>query len=376
MSYDLRIWTVEQPQLRTALAALGFEFERDSYVSRLTQGQIVIPDPLAVEAEDVPDGISHQLPGIRYLVEAHVEPSPPEPAIVKKLVSLGKAIGRDFRGVIEDPQTGEVLLPTGIRRLLDYERPELFTLLQLSWWFIDEAILSADRLRQMLDVIDRTVPEALPRRYGLYEPPKQKYESKADFVKYLLDNARKSIVWYPTNPVDGVYFSIPQKIGPTRIGYRFGYLSIAIDAAVIDMPGWSRSVNELFKLVTGILAPFYGDMYFLKDHVRSRTVSSSTGTSEQHPIVSWWWNGVPRQLGVGLVVGQPLSDMIRIKSRYETLDNGCRLVLPKEDDMRRPIKSNEVEMQDGLRQPTASQAFGVGQKRYPRIWIFPGPFAG
>ncbi len=376
MSYHLRIWTVEQPQLGTALAALGFEFERDSYVSRSSQGQIVIPDPVAVEAEDVPDAISHQLPGLRYLAEAHVEPSPTEPAIVKNLASIARSIARDFRGVVEDPQTGEVLLPTGIRRLPKYERPELYTLLQLSWWFNDEAILSGDRLRQMLDMIDRTVPEALPRRYGFYEPPKQRYESKDDFVEYLLDNAKKSIVWYPTKPVDGVYLSIPEKIGPTRIGYRFGYLSIAIDAAVVDMPGWSRSVNELFKGVTRILAPFYGDMYFLKDHVRSRTVSSSTGRSEQHPIVSWWWNGIPKQLGVGLIVGQPLSDMIKIKSRYETLDNGCRLVLPKEDDMRQPIKSNEVEIHDGLRQPAASQPFGVGQKRYPRIWIFPGPFAG
>ena len=375
MSYDLKIWTVQEPQLGATLGALGFEFDHDSYILPSSRGQILVSDQLAVEAEDVPDQISHQLPGIRYLVEAHIEPGSTDTTLVNRLVGVARSMAKKFRGVVEDPQTGEVILPTGIKRLLDYQKPELFTLMQLSWWFNDESLLAADRLRQMLEVIDRTIPEALPRRYGLYEPPKQKYEGREAFLKFLLDNARRSIVWYPTSPVDGVYVGIPEKIGPTRIGYRFGYLSITVDAAVIDMPGWSRSVNELFKGLSGVVAPFYGDAYLLKDHVRSRTVSSSGRTSEQHPTTSWWWNGVPRKLGIGLVVGQPLIDRISIKSRYETLDNGCRLVLPKEDDMRREISASEVKIEDGLRQPLTPPDFLVGQKRYPRIWPFPGPFA-
>ena len=63
-----------------------------------------------------------------------------------------------------------------------------------------------------------------------------------------------------------------------------------------------RAIERLFKNISYVITPFYGDIYILKKHIRSRSVSFSDGETEQHPIVSWWWNGIPRKLGIGLVI--------------------------------------------------------------------------
>ncbi len=374
MSYDVRIWTVEQPQLGNTLSKLGFESADNAYILPLKKGQILISNHTPVEAEDIPDQISRELPGIRYLVEAYLEPITSEERPIKMIINTAKSIAKDWRGVVENPQTDEIILPSGIKRVLDYEKNELFTLMELSWWFNNEKILEIDHLRQLIDMIDRTIPEVLPRRYGLYEPPKEKYLDKESFIKYLSNNVKGSIVWYPTKPVDYVQLGIPEKIGPMRIGYRFGQLSISIDAAVIDMPGWSRSLNELFRGISQIINPFYGDIYFLINHVRSRTVSYLNRTSEIHPISAWWWNGVPRKLGVGLVIGEPLQEYVHIKSNFITLENGCWLILPDQDNVFRELTPREIEVNKGLLQPIEPENH-MGNKLYPKIWPFSGPYA-
>jgi len=375
MSYDIRVWTVENPRLRETLIAAGFESQDDFYVLPLKQGRITISNQTSVAFGDIPDEISRELPGIRYLVEGSLEPFTSEEHSVARLVGAARLIGREWRGVVENPQTGEIIMPSGVKRLAEYEKQERFTLLTLSWWFNDEEILKVDRLRQFIDLIERSILEALPRRYGLYEPPQEKYQGKEPFIRYLSENARKSIIWYPTKPVDYVSFSVPQRIGPSPMGYRFGHLSVSVDDAVVDMPGWSRALNQFFKGVSQIVNPIYGDMYFLKNHLRSKTVSRLDKASEEHPTSAWWWNGIPRKLGVGLVVGEPLKDKIRFKREFTTLGNGSALVLPEENDMHREVTSRDVAVDEELLQPRETVIFGIGKKRYPRTWPFAGPFS-
>ncbi len=134
-------------------------------------------------------------------------------------------------------------------------------------------------------------------------------------------------------------------------------------------------MNQLFTGISEIVNPIYGDMYILKDHLRSKTVSHSDVSTEHHPVTAWWWNGIPRKMGVGLLVGVPLKEKVRFKRQFITLDNGCALILPDEDDMHREITSRDVDVDKHLWRPRERDVLGVGKKNYPRIWPFQGPFS-
>lgn len=224
--------------------------------------------------------------------------------------------------------------------------------------------------------MEKHIPEALPRRYGLYEPPKEIFTTLDSFNNFLLENINDSIVWYPTKPVDYVHLSIPKPIGPTRIGYRFGHFSISIDAAVLSMVGWETEIIRLFKNISEIIAPFYGDIFILNNYIRTRTVSYSDDKTEKHPITSWWWNGIPRESGLALVLGKPILEYLKMNREYDSLGNGCKLFIKNIEDKNDEIYK-DIKIPNNLFQPKAIffNLFNSGGFTgvYPKIWPFDGP---
>ncbi len=61
MSYDVRIWTVENPVLGETLLSGGFGAEDNFYVLPLKQGRISVSNQGSVAFEDVPDTITREL---------------------------------------------------------------------------------------------------------------------------------------------------------------------------------------------------------------------------------------------------------------------------------------------------------------------------
>jgi MFS-type transporter involved in bile tolerance (Atg22 family) len=98
------------------------------------------------------------------------------------------------------------------------------------------------------------------------------------------------------------------------------------------MPGWKTAIERLFINISEVIQPFYGDIRILKNNIRSRSVSCSDFKTDMHPIASWWWNGIPREFGIGLVLGNPLIGLLNIKGNHIVLNNGCRLILDFTDE--------------------------------------------
>lgn len=373
MSYDLRIYTIEKQDFSILKSKFNINITKDGFIYPLSNHQIVVTNENPIEDEDIPQQVGKELPGLKYLIECNLEPITDKEKHIKELLKIGKIIAKNGIGVIENPQTDEIILPSGIKRVFTTEKTERFSVLELSWWFNDNSILQNDNLRQLLNIIEKHMPEALPRRYGEYEPPKEKFIDINTFNDYLLKNVRNSIVWYPNKPVDYVHFGIPEYIGPMRIGYRFGIFSISMDSIVLSMPGWKTSITRLFKNISSILNPFYGDIYILKNHVRSRTVSLSDRSTEHHPIVSWWWNGIPKNLGIGMVIGNQLHEFVKIKKPTFELDNNCKIIIS--DDFKE-LSLNDLEINKNIYQvkDNSDNIFGGAKKLYPKIWPFDGPF--
>jgi len=313
MSYDLRIYTIQKQNFIDLLNQFNISMNNDGFALQLKNHQIVVADETEIEDDDIPQLVGKALPGIKYLIECSLQPLTNDEKMVKELEKLGKAIAKNGIGVIENPQTDKIILPSGVKRVSSVEKTERFSLIELSWWFNHDNLFKQEDICRLLAVIEKNVPEALPRRYGLYEPPKEKFTTTDSFCTYLVENAKQSVVWYPSKPVDYVSFSIPEFIGPMRLGYRFGHFSISIDSAVLNMPGWKTAIERLFINVSEILLPFYGDIYILENHIRSRSVSYSDSETVKHPITSWWWNGIPKKLGLGIVLGNPLLSSLNYK---------------------------------------------------------------
>ena len=78
-------------------------------------------------------------------------------------------------------------------------------LLQWSWFSIGrERTKPSAHFVQILMRLEELMPEALPRRYGLYEPPKEKVRDSGfdAFSEWAFANLTEGIVIYPDRPFD------------------------------------------------------------------------------------------------------------------------------------------------------------------------------
>jgi hypothetical protein len=80
-------------------------------------------------------------------------------------------IAKREHGILLDPQSGTVTLPSGIQRFMGTDPYENASLIALSRWFTKGPLGEGNRYDLFLDILEAELPEALPRRYGKFEPP-------------------------------------------------------------------------------------------------------------------------------------------------------------------------------------------------------------
>ena len=241
MSYDIRLYTINKPNWQILCNEYSLQNEvNDTLIVNKKDYQFIFMKEVPVLEEDIPDDLFKSLPGLQYLIECSIQPITSKENVIKDIIRIIKGIAKNAIGTIYNPQTDEIITPSGLTRTIKYEKTEKFSVLELTWWFNSRNVLEKNNLINLLKIIEKYIPEALPRRYGEFEPPKETYSSIETFADFLIQNSKMN-VWYPTKPVDYVHFAIPDIIGPVKMGYRFGILSIQIDACVIEMPGWKKN---------------------------------------------------------------------------------------------------------------------------------------
>jgi hypothetical protein len=67
------------------------------------------------------------------------------------------------------------------------QKKQRFSILKMSWWYEGDLLATREKLDGFIGLLGRYLPEALPRRYGLFEPPQFTYEEtgKGHFVDLL-----------------------------------------------------------------------------------------------------------------------------------------------------------------------------------------------
>jgi len=318
MSYDINIWSINSvDDLKQSILEEGFkELADNSYSLESKNWQITLHQSTA-EDEDVPDEALSLLPGIKYMLELHLEPISAPKTAYTQLNKLAKILARQTTGVIEDKQEDTYSLPSGIKKYNPpkREKEERFSILEMSWWFEHKNFSNRQHIVSFLKLLEKYLPEALPRRYGLYEPPQFKYEETGfeHFVDFL--SKEESIVCYTTKPVLGISLGFNDAPGFVNHGgkrkYKCSYITISLDAAVLGQSHWQEHLPKMWKTLSSEIQPFYGDVRILKNYISGKATYWGDATSERHPVKGWWWRGIPKHSALAMVIGKPYTQLWR-----------------------------------------------------------------
>ncbi|ALE07439.1 hypothetical protein AL755_21390 [Arthrobacter sp. ERGS1:01] len=253
MSYDLSVY---------AAAPLGFEellalvrstagFDVDGSVASDAESLMVvrgarraycftIDGPFEVEAEDVPEEITASIIGAKAMYQVLVEGS--EEASIPHAARFARKLAKAVKGAMLDEQTdgvwpkakgSRVARPREVARPTELVTVNFYTLM---------SEVPEDLPGKYVSLARRYLPEALPKRFGPYEPPQGNLERDGD--QAFTD------VWRE-NPLSTLYFNCDYPIawgsmpGPQR-NKPVGQTSLYLDGAALSDPNWLESLRRFF----------------------------------------------------------------------------------------------------------------------------------
>jgi hypothetical protein len=308
VSYDVHIWSVYPISLPSTLPDRAkWQQQGDSWIYEARNWQIVVEHSVKVLSEDIPEEAAKLLAGISYLADLSLEPINAPKNARKLLKAVSAGLSKAAHGLIVDPQTDIIETPSGVKRYQPQKREERFSILDMSWWFGDGPLLKSTGVDDFFNLLEKSLPEAIPKRYGLFEPPQHVYAEtgKEHFLAFLHEHLNDVIVWYPNRPVVNVSLHCSVDWGADRRGFRVNYVEIGIESAVLEQPGWKTAISRFWRAASKVIQPFYGDVRTMKGFVRMGATFGSDIQTDFHPVKGPWWTGIPRVMGHAAVLGPP-----------------------------------------------------------------------
>jgi hypothetical protein len=366
MSYDLQIWSVRPVEPSKEAKLSGKDW------------QIVINESDKIFPEDVDEEISVLLPGIRYLTELNLE-GKRTATQVKILHSTAKEAAKRAHGVVADPQSDRVSTPAGVTRYIRPKKEKTFFIYTFSWWFLNDILTRAAGRRAFLALLKKSLPEALPKRYGDYEPPQHVFAKTgmAHLERFIGKNFNDVKVWYTNRPVTVVGLHSPEPLGPSVQGFRTHLLEISVESSVLLQPGWEEQLRSFWRQMTFLLRPFYGELrteggYSWGGGAMYQDAKIALQQHYSFTNRSWFWRGVPRKLGRAVVLGKEYQRLWPAFAKHATSEKGFAFASV-------PEWSKNVELSEIVGSPPTAISLlpgaGMGPKqKYPKIWPFDPPF--
>ena len=378
MSYDLSIWSVRPLDPASLKPRDGWKQVSEGFWHVPgKRWQIALAASTPVEPEDVPKEVAGLLPGIGWLTEMNLEGDAPRTAMALAHKSA-KEIAKSAHGVVLDPQECAIITPAGVRRFVPPKREKKFSVLNFSWWFMTDLLTNWDGREAFLDLLTKCLPEAMPKRYGTYEPPEYKLEVKGrkHFEKFLGKHLDDFIVWYPHRPVAHVHLCCPDPLGGYVRGFRTNLLEIEVESAVLQQPGWKQTLERMWREMTYLLKPIYGDVRTEGNKVwMGATVAMLAADLDENSddiTRSWFWRGIPRKLGHAVVLGREYQKLWSDFLKHAVMDHGFAFASTahwdKDEDLGTIVGAAPKEI-------TLLPGEGLGRdQKYPQVWPFGPPF--
>lgn len=174
MSYDLHVYAqraLAAGELEELVAAAGLRSEESGGSLTVTRGlrrrySFTLGLAAPVEAEDVPDEVTATLLGAACLYELLVEGS--AASEIPHAVRFARRLAEASDGVVLDPQLDQTWSRGRLRAVEPVERGTI-DVVSLAWYTARDDT-DGRAARAWLELARRHLPEALPRRFGTFEP--------------------------------------------------------------------------------------------------------------------------------------------------------------------------------------------------------------
>ncbi|MBX9471660.1 hypothetical protein [Microcella sp.] len=312
MSYDLAVYTsraASTEELRTLIAkSTGLAVEegtdRSFTVVRGVRRRycFTIDGPVVVEAEDVPEDVAALVLGARFLYSISVEGT--IESEIPHATRFARRLAEVLDGASSDQQSGEVWSRSRSRMIQKPERHSRVEVLKLRWVCLRDE-MKPDAASIFLDTARHILPEALPRRFGEYEPFQGKLalDGEGGFRR-AWEESILSLHTSGTVPCLGGYLSAgPSALRPDA----FWSLSLDFLAEPIEDARWQVAIRHLFTALADQLPAFYASAEVTGGNIwtgRSIWVDGETewginpkareGWTGLPPLPTWWtWLGHP-----------------------------------------------------------------------------------
>lgn len=183
MSYDLAVYSTE-PLTHDQMSAVveasddlvigGWSQNSpgNPFVFTINRGKrkaycFTVEGPYSLEPEDVPEDVTAIVLGASHLYSVLVEGS--ANASAPHAIRFAKRLAKEGMGALLNPQTEEIWPPTSRRRVARPDRGSKIDVVGARWCHLLDEI-PHDFPDRFLRIARRHLPEALPLRFGSYEP--------------------------------------------------------------------------------------------------------------------------------------------------------------------------------------------------------------
>jgi len=194
--------------------------------------------------------------------------------------------------------------------------------------------------------------------------------------RFLAKHLDDVMAWYANRPVTGVKVSCPEVVGASEDGFRTHIVEIQVELAVLGQPGWAENLRRLWREMTFLLRPIYGEVRSEGGYTRSggAVFVEASAIVEKYPSTtrSWFWRGIPRKLGHAIVVGKEYQRLWPVLRTKATMEKGFAFA-----SIANWADKGDVSKVTG--QPPKAIALLPGEgagpaQKYPRVWPFGTPF--
>lgn len=333
MSEDVQVWLTRPVELEALLSDSPWTVEASGiWIRPAGKWQLLVGPLDRVEAEDVPDEVAAVASGeIGWLVGITLEGRRAGEA-ARELRLLCDRVAADGKGVVEDASglRGRDGTELPLKRR---PKPEQIDLLRLSWiWTNDAPPQTADGLSRLLAHMEALVPEALPRRWGLTEPPQNRLDQQGldGFIAFVEANREEVVVWSPTLPVRTVMFN-DHRMWKFDAGFAANRLTVDFDVPALHKRGNGRRLARAFEVMADTIQPFYAEARVLRGFrvIRPYDVQSEPDRTDVDPLTSNLWRGVPRKPPRAVAVGGPYLDKWPALEHIARRSEDLRMVCPE-----------------------------------------------
>lgn len=249
-----------------------------------------------VDLDDVDEVFTEIVLSPKWLYEISV-PSSSTKIDICFAKKLSEFIANECKGAAFDPQLEKIIFPKGkIKRYLTPSVEERINVIEFRW-FISVNSLTNDTITNFISTIKKILPEALPNRYGEYEPLQYKLDKLENFTECIIENKSKgdTVFFKSTSPCFGGSISTSfNKFKPDNVKLTSQF-SLSFDARPFEKDSnWNDVLVNLFIQLSIKLNAYYAMGYVEENIIAKRNSKWYDGYCKTYSLPPLkWWNGIP-----------------------------------------------------------------------------------